>query len=435
MNASVGFETGIIPLGLLSLSAYVKKFGGYSNISLLDSHCQDIYNSYVDSDIVGITSVTQDIGRAVKFAHFVKSRQPNIPIILGGVHVSTYKELPEPFDIGVIGEGEQTLLELMTLNEYSTASLSSINGICYKNNGELIFTPERELIMPLDNIPLPDRELANLSHYLQPRRIIPYHTGRSLTLMTSRGCPCNCVFCSTKVHWKKFRAFSAERVIEEIEILINRYDSEIIHIFDDLFIADKKRLLKVRDYIVGKGFNKRVKFMCLIRSDMVDDEIMLVLKEMNVVVTGVGMESGCDKTLRYLKKNTTTVQRNRDLIELSTRYKIPTMGSFLLGSPNETEEDLIESLEFIKSYRNTPYFTPLSYIATTFPGTEFWDYAITNNIPVDNFGSIVMDIPRDISLLRKAPLLTQIPVDRFFILCQQFLLETEFKQTISYTFQ
>lgn len=417
VNISRGFATGIIPLGLTSISAYLKKYGGYGNICLLDSNWQDIYKEFKPTDIVGIGSVTQDIKKAIHFAEFVKSKY-KIPIVLGGVHISTYRKLPEPFDIGVIGEGEDTMLELMQLAEFSKENLRKINGICFNESGKTVFTAPRDPITPLDRVPMPDRDIANLEFYLKKRQIIPYHRGRSLTMISSRGCPFTCAFCSTKVHWKKFRAFSADRVIEEIELLIGKYKAEIIHIFDDLFIADKNRFSAIHSKIIARGLNKKVKFMCLVRSDMLDEATIKMLKEMNVVITGIGMESGCENVLAYLKKRTTTIQKNRNAIALSNKYGLPTMGSFMVGNPNETEHDLLKTLEFIRSYRYSPFLVPLSYISTPFPGTEFWNFAKARGLNVEDFDQFAMDIPRKKEKLRGAPLLTEIPLDKFFDIIQ-----------------
>jgi len=433
VNVSKGFERGIVPLGLMSISAYLKKYGNFHDIRLLDSNCQDIYQSFEPTDIVGIGAVTQDIKNAIHFAEFVKSKS-DIPVVLGGVHISTYRKLPEPFDVGVIGEGEDTMLELMQLSDFSKDNLKRVKGICYNEKGTTVFTEPRELITDLDKIPIPDRDLANLDFYLQKRQIIPYHKGRSLTMISSRGCPFNCVFCSTRLHWQKFRAFSAERVIEEIELLIRKYNVEIIHIFDDLFIADKKRLSKIHKFIVEREINKKVKFMCLVRSDMVDDVTMKMLKEMNVVITGIGMESGSPDMLEYLKRRTTTIEDNRRAIELANRYNIPTMGSFMLGSPGETEDELLETLKFIRSYRYSPFLSPLSYISTAFPGTEFWNYAKEKGVDVEDFDHIVMDIPNNPEPLKKAPLLTDIPVDRFFTIARLFAKETAYGGIKRYIF-
>ena len=425
VNPSQGFNTWCIPLGLCSISAYLKKhyLKEELKVTLLDAHCQDIYKDFVMGDIYAVTAVTQDIDKAIKFAEFVKFAVGRYcPVILGGVHITTYRKLPEPFDVGVIGEGEVTVLELMNkpITEWH-----NINGICYNNNGTTHFTNPRTLAPDLDVFPIPDRDISNMDYYLQPRQLIPYYTGRTLTLVTSRGCNFNCVFCSTHIHWQKFRAFSAERVIEEIEQLIDNYQVENIHIVDDLFISDKKRFAEIHRMIIEKSINKKINFMCLLRSDMLDNKTMQMLKEMNVVVTGIGMESGCPKTLKYLKHNTTTVTKNRMAIELSGKYGIPTMGSFMIGNPYEMEEEIMQTLKFIQDYRYNPYLTALIYISVAYPGTQFWEYAKENGLP-EGFDNIIMDFPDNIAALKNGVLLTDIPIDKFWEIVKLFQKEMDY---------
>ena len=421
INPSKGFCTGCIPLGLASISAYLKKYCTEEiRVTLLDANVEDIYKVFVFGDIYAITAVTQDIGEAIRYAEFIKSFEKRIngtlPVILGGVHISTYRVLPEPFDIGVIGEGENTMLELVNSD---VSEWHGVKGVCFNVGGKTQFTEPRALIEVLDTIPIPDRDIANMDYYITPQQIVPYHSGRTLTMMTSRGCPFNCVFCSTKVHWQKFRAFSAERVIEEIKLLVEKYNAEIIHIFDDLFIVDKIRFRKIHDGILESGLNRKVKFLCLVRSDIIDDKTMRMLREMNVVSIGIGMESGCMKTLRYLKQNTTTVEKNRNAIRLAAKYNIPVMGSFMIGNPYETEHEILQTLSFIREYRYNPSLLPLTYIATAFPGTRFWAFAKAKGNP-DTFDNIVMDIPNTIEPLKRSYLLTDIPVERFFELARLF---------------
>ena len=423
VNPSEGFEKGILPLGLASISAYLKEYGGITDIRLLDANSGDIYKDFRPTDVVGVTAVTQDIRRATAFARFVKENHHR-PVILGGVHISTHPELPGPFTAGVIGEGEETMLELMRLPDFSPESLSRVKGVCFRAEGKTVFTSPRESMVPMERLPFPDRDLADTSFYLKHRQIIPYYAGRSLTMITSRGCPFRCVFCSTKVHWKRYRGFPAQRVVDEIQYLKERYDVEILHIFDDLFIADKRRLEEIVRLLSSKGLNREIKFMCLVRSDMLDDRVMALLKEMNVVVTGAGMESGSDRILRYLKGNTVTVEQNRRAVELSTRWGIPVMGTFMVGNPLETEEEMLRTLAFIREFRDNPYFTPLTYIATAFPGTEFWNFARCRGLDLRDTERIVMDIPSKPEDLAGAPLLTDMPLERFFDLLQLFAQET-----------
>lgn len=143
-----------------------KKIWKYNDIRILDSNTENIYENLKSTDIVGISSVTQDFERAKRFARFVKE-QLDVPVIIGGVHISTLPKLPEPFDVGVIGEGEQTMLELMEVQEFSVKHLKKIKGVCYRENNITKITQSRELIDQLDSVPIPNRSLVNMGHYLK----------------------------------------------------------------------------------------------------------------------------------------------------------------------------------------------------------------------------------------------------------------------------
>jgi magnesium-protoporphyrin IX monomethyl ester (oxidative) cyclase len=433
VNVSEGFSPGFIPLGLVSIATYLKRYGGH-DVAILDANCQNIYSAFRPTEIVGIGAVTQDIGRAVRFARHIREEHPDTVLVLGGVHITTHPVLPDPFDIGVIGEGEETMRELLGSRDFSPDSLNRIHGICFRDSGRIVTTPPRELITPIDRIPIPDRDMVDLNYYLQKRVLVPYQFGRTLSIITSRGCPFSCTFCSTKIFWKRYRVFSAERVVEEIGQLIDKYGAEVIHIFDDLFIGDRKRLSEIHRLMLERGLAGRAKFMCLARSDILDDQTMKVLKDINVVVVGIGMESGCDSMLRYLKRGTTTTETNRKAIDLATKYRIPVMGSFMIGNPGETEEDLLKTLEFIRGYRYSPFLVPLSYISAAFPGTEFWNYAISKGIDVEQYDKILMDIPNDITKLKEAPLLTDLPLRRFYDIAREFLKETRYGEVKRHNF-
>jgi radical SAM superfamily enzyme YgiQ (UPF0313 family) len=424
VNVSQRFERGMIPLGLACISAYLKRENKGIEVRILDANCQDIYADFkADTDVIGIGAVTQDLPLAVKFAEFVRSRC-RVPLVLGGVHITTCPDLPEQFDIGVIGEGEITMSEIMKQETWVQEEIAKIPGTCHRVDGKTVLAPPRKLADPLDTLPIPDRDAFNLDWYLQPRRLIPYHTGVTLTLMSSRGCPFKCVFCSTKTNWQRFRGHSAERVVEEVELLVNKYGAQYIHLFDDLFIANRKRFNAIHEGIVKKGLNKKVKFMCLIRSDLIDDEMMTKLKEMGVVTTGIGMESGNERVLRFLKQDSTTVEENARAIELHAKYGISIMGTFMVGNPNETEEEMLETLAFIRRFRNVPYFQPLSYIAAVFPGTEFYHIGKAKGLAVDDYSRIAMDIPQHPDDLKKINILTDVPHERFFQIIQEFNMET-----------
>jgi len=421
VNPPDPFFAGMMPLGIASLSAYLK-LHGVNNIEMLDSNCENIQQKYTHADIVGVTAVTQSSVSAAKFASYVKSRHPETLLVFGGVHMSTSYRLPEPFDVGVVGEGEVTMLELSLLPDFTVETLKTISGICYRDKERnLKFTVPRPLVKDLDEFPIPDRESLNLAHYVASRLVVPGHPGRTLSMLSSRGCPFTCRFCSTKVHWSRFRAHSAERVVEELELLVDTYGAEVVELFDDLFTANKKRMFKVRDLMVEKGLNKRVQLMVLSRSDNTDDAVMQALKDMNVVVIGAGFESGSQKMIKYIKKDTTTVQDHRNMIALAEKYNILIMASFLIGNPTETKEDLEETLAFIREYGKSPAFVPLTYIAAVFPGTEYYDIAKERGLLVDEYDRILMDINHNIDSYKRAPLLTELPIEEFFKISHQFM--------------
>ncbi len=415
VNVSDGFEKGLPPLGLCYIASYLKKYGDNINVKILDANSENIYENFGHTDVVGISSVTQDFKKATKFGEFVKEKH-DIPVIIGGVHISTLPKLSYPFDIGVIGEGEQTMLQLMEIPDFSSKYLRRVKGICFGDE----VTERREPIDPLDRVPIPDRFLLNMAHYLKHQRVIPYYSGRTLSILTSRGCPYKCAFCSTSLFWQKPRFFSAERVIEEITQLISKYRIEILHIFDDLFMGDMRRFRQIVELIKKEKINKKIKIMCLARVDQLNDETMEMLKQINTVIIGVGMESGCNRILAYLKNRTVTVDDNKRAVQLAKKYKIPLMGSFMIGNPYEGIEDLKQTLKFIRNYCSNPYLSPLTYIATPFPGTELWNYAKRKGIALDNYDNYCMDIPGKIEDLRKAPILTDVDIEKFFVRAQEF---------------
>jgi len=432
----------IAPLGLCSIASYLKQYMQSSNIKIriVDQNTENIYDSIknVDPDIIGVSSVTQNFEDAKNFMSFAK-QQLGVPLIFGGVHITTLPlSLPKYVDVGVIGEGEETMLELMNIfketTDFQESDLQNVKGICYYNNGKLKINEKRPLIEPLDKIPIPDRSLLNMEHYLERTSIVPFRFKRNVHILTSRGCPYKCAFCSTSVFWGKHRAFSADRVINEIKSLINDYHVELIHIFDDLFIINQKRFFEIADKIDKEKINQKVMFMCLARSDLLNDKIMEAFKKMNVDCIGIGLESGSEKVLKYLKRGTTTVNQNEKAIQYCLDYKITCMGSFMIGNPNETREDLEQTLALIKKNQYNPYFSAITYITTPLPGTTLWEDAKEKGVVSEemNWNDLCMDIPNNIEDIKKAPLLIDVNIKDFYDMSQLFREENEKQQFKNY---
>jgi len=371
------------PLGLLTVATYLKKFGDFNDINIIDKNFDNIFEKILEikPDIIGISAMTVHYLDAIELAKKIKSNL-DIPIIIGGVHISTLPfSLKKYFDIAVIGEGEQTTLELLTLFEkkgFSKKELKKIKGIAFYDNDKLVITEPRELIDSLDKIPIPDRSFLNKEYF---KKIRHYDGSYSVlgSMTTSRGCPFNCVFCSTSHFWKRVRFNSVDHIIEEIKYLKEKYNVKRIDIFDDLFTTNRARL---KEFV--KAFKKEkiddIYFSCASHAATIDEEICQLLKEINVNWLGFGLESGSEKILNYLKKGTLKIEQSKRAIQLCNKYNIYVTGSLIFGSPYETIEDMKETLKFMDFAKKYPNVLDIwSFVMTPFPGTEIWEIAKKRN--------------------------------------------------------
>lgn len=374
-------------LGICYIATYIKEHLPDVDIIVIDGCIEDPLKKITEKiDLVGISSTSLEFLNAIEIASKIKSFS-QVPIILGGVHISALPQtLPKYFDIGVISEGEQTMLELTKLylqyHKFPNNELKKIRGIVFHNaNDRVIVTEQRPFIKPIDIIPHPDLDLFNMEYYLKPRQHLPGMFGRGVHIITSRGCPYKCVFCGGTQFWKIVRFHSPHYVVEEIRNLIDKYNVDCINILDDLFMISKKRLVEIVKLIKEERINEKVKFGCQMRADMLNDKTAKLLKDMNMVYLGFGLESGSEKILSYLKKGTVTVEENKKGIGIANKYSFKTGSGFMIGSPNETMEDIEKTYNFIL---DNPLDGMGIYITTPLPGTELWYYIKQKGIVSDN---------------------------------------------------
>jgi anaerobic magnesium-protoporphyrin IX monomethyl ester cyclase len=365
-------ETRFPPVNLAYLAAVLRNNFPDINIKIIDRNVKSELDSF-KPDVVGISSVTQNFNVATEYARMAKSAAAKV--LIGGVHISLMPQsMTNNMDIGVIGEGEETIVDVFKNN---FENLENIKGIAYWKGGDVKLTPPRELIENLDTIPYPARDLLDIEDH---------------TLMfTSRGCPYRCIFCSSCKFWKTARFHSAEYVVNEIKLLKDKYHVKYIDIADDLFIADKKRLRDIVDLIKREKID--MKFGCDARANMVDDETMKLLKEMNVQKIVYGLESGNDRVLTYLKgidgKPTVTVQQNYDAVKIANKYGILVNAGFVIGSPDETREEILDTLRLART-SGLNHFEP--YVITPLPGTGIWEIAKKKGLVSDNMDWSKLDV-------------------------------------------
>lgn len=350
-------------LGIGYIAAYLKKYYPLAQIEL-SFHKEDILEK-IDScrpDLIGFSAVTFTYQDVFKVAKDVKEHYGSIPTVIGGAHITICpNELPEWIDVAVIGEGERTFLELINTYE-RTGQLKNekVKGIAFRKNGTVFKTVDQDLINPIDSIPHPDLEALEV-----PKKAESH-------IITSRGCPFRCTFCCSARIWPKTRLHSAEYVVEEIERAVILHQRKKMMIYDDLFTLDRKRIKRIAELMREKKLNQKIEFDIITHVDFVNAQIMSDLKDIGVTRVSMGMESGSPKILNYLKKGKVTLEKIRKAVTLCKQSNIKAMGSFMIGSPYETEDDIKKTIAFIKEIDLDEIGLN---VTTPFPGTDLWDYA------------------------------------------------------------
>lgn len=396
-------------IGLVSIASYLEKKLGIENIRIIDNNFDDVINDTINyaPDLIGISAFTITYGRAEKIAAELKQKL-NCPVIVGGPHISTLPaSLNKVFDFGVLNEGEMTLVDciekFLAHGKFSAEVLSSINGICFHDGNKFVATPAREFVNNLDEfLPLNKKYFNPL--FFEKKRIVALNDlpGVAVNFITSRGCPYNCTFCSTTRFWKKVRFNSISKVVDELQDFYENLKVNHFDIVDDLFSINKARLAELRDELERRNLLGKFTIMCQLRANLVDEELCLLLKSLNVKSVGFGFESGSEKILKYLKGCSVTVKQNKNAIELCKSHGFIVSGSLILGSPQETVEDFKETINFIDFCISKKVDSLAAYIMTPFPATPIWDIA-------KSMGKVTDDM--DWSLLSHANLDKQIYIN------------------------
>jgi radical SAM superfamily enzyme YgiQ (UPF0313 family) len=308
-------------------------------------------------DVVGISSVTLNYYRALAIITEVKKFDSRIITLFGGPHVSftateTLAECPA-VDIVVIGEGEATCAELLPLI-HQQDKWGEVAGIAFRSSGEIILTSPRPLIQDLDSLPLPARHLLPLSRYQA--------LGFPISIITSRGCPYNCIFCvGRRMVGGKVRYRSVASIVDEIEDILS-YGLDRINFADDLFVSRKSRVLAVCAEIEKR--NLRFAWSAFARVNTVDADILRAMKSAGCDAVSFGVESGNQAILDRIGKGITP-EMVRRAVNLCREAGILAHTSFMVGLPGETKETLAETEAFARSIGSLYGY----HFLAPFPGT------------------------------------------------------------------
>ncbi|MFH2013614.1 MAG: radical SAM protein [Patescibacteria group bacterium] len=365
------------PLGLLYLAGYIKEHSNY-NLQMIDAQVEKLSYSQlkekiknINPDIIGITAMTFTLLDVLKTAETAKQACPSTKIVIGGPHVQIYPEETinlKNVDYVILGEGEKTFLKLIQ-NINQPEKLKNITGLVFKKNGKIINTGKPDYFDNLDEIPFPPREILPYKKYfslLAKEKVIT-------TMFTSRGCPYQCAFCDRPAMGRIFRSRSAKNVINEIEECLKLGIKEIF-IYDDTFTVDKKRVIDLCNEII----NKNLKFTWDIRArvNTVDEEMLILLKKAGCERIHYGVEAGTEKILKVLNKGIDLKQVLK-VFKLTKKIGIQTFAYFMIGSPEETKNDVIETIKFMKKLN--PDFVQITLL-TPFPGTRVYQWALEQKV-------------------------------------------------------
>lgn len=374
------------PIGLLYIAAILEKEKEHVEVTELpaDGGAYDENNvsknrKYLDDvvdkkpDLIGLGCLTAYRFIAKEIIEYFKKKLPNTPIVVGGPHPTyKYEEIIKyGADFAVVGDGENTIVELIRCLKSGCGDFKDIKGIAYLDRGAVVFTGPREDIIDLDKLPYPALHLINYEAYLNTRIFaIRGHYIKSGYVFTGRGCPARCIFCSQS--GIRVRLRDIESIVDEIERQKNKYNLEGIYIMDDLFTISEKRVVDFCEEIIKRKI--KLKFSCQCRVNPFTEKMAEIMKKVGFIQVEFGVESGSQRVLDSLKKGI-TVEGIERAFNLAKKYKLATFANILIGSPNELIEDIKMTKELL--IRLKPDVTGVAFI-TPYPGTELLKTALEN---------------------------------------------------------
>jgi len=380
-----GINYNTPPLGILYLAAMLEKES--ISVQVLDAAVEKFSLDetferirFISPKIIGLSVCTPDYQIIDKFAYLVKKHFPEIKIVMGGPHPALDPDGVLSFshiDFVIRGEGEYSFLEFCrALLKGDEDQFRKISGLSYKKNGRTIHNYDRSMIENLDKIPFPARHLVPLVKYRNYGRV--YKRKPVGVMITSRGCPLQCIFCAHEIFGRKYRFMSAPRIVEEIKLLKERYGVKEILFREDNFTAHRKRVFEFCDILIKEKID--ITWMCLADANSITEEMAIRMKEAGCWHIGIGVESGNQGIIDVLKKNI-KLERVETVFNFLHKVGIKTLAFFMIGNYVDTKKTIADTIHFANRL-NTDF--AIFTITTPFPGTELFDLAVANNL-ITNF--------------------------------------------------
>jgi len=364
-----------IPFGLGMLAGYLGQKG--KKVKIIDESVTPITDSMLNEYlqgmeppyIFGISCLTANINRAYELSKTLKERYPDSKVILGGIHATV---LPEEalktgyVDIVVRREGEETLNSLYDLIK-KKMDYSEVPGISFVDeNRRIVHNQDARLLKDLNSLP-------PFPYHFFEENLHGYNLG---FIMASRGCPYDCIFCSQRsISGRLYRYMEPEKVLEQVDFLVNKYKQGFIDFWDDNFVVNRKWTKRVCELMRDNKFYEKTKFGCYTRGDAISEEILSYLKEAGFTTIGFGMETASERLMKIINKGE-TVEDNIKGVKLAKKFGFRVAATFIMGLPTEQREERLAayrlarklSIDYARFNNACPY-----------PGTKLYEIAKEEN--------------------------------------------------------
>ncbi len=398
-----------VPLGILSIARVLEQEG--IDVQIYDAalSAKIITNNKVlhfgdsweqikmliescNPDIVGVSNLfSSQTENALKVCRIAKGINKNISVVAGGNHASVQPLdfLGNPsVDFVVRGEGEYAMLEIVRALT-DKKEIENPAGICFKSNGKMIISDKIRFIDNLDELPLPAYHLIDMERYfyLQSNgfnsRPIGYGK-REISIITSRGCPYSCTFCSVHLSMgRKWRAHSPQYVLRHIEYLLKVYHVDLIHFEDDNISLDRRRFREIINRLIHGKYDVKWDPPNGVRVDSLDEEILLNAKKSGCQYMVIAIESGVQRVLDEIIKKRINLKKVIEIAKICKKIKLELYGYYVIGFPGETLKDIKDTLFFILKMLKKYYLFPQISIATPLYGTELFALCKKNGYLTD----------------------------------------------------
>lgn len=334
-------------------------------------------------DLLGIGNpFSTQIEHAKKVADLAKEVDSKLWTVVGGPHVSVmpteFLEEAKSVDIAVMGEGEYTIIDIAKAFDGSM-KLADVEGIAYRQDGKIKLNPRRPFIKDLDELPYPAYHLVDMERYLNVGKV-KYRSlkPRSISMITSRGCPYNCCFCSVHLHMGKgFRAHSAGYVLDHLEYVVNKFKIKTVFFEDDNLTFDMKRMEEICDKIVERKIKFNWETPNGIRADRVNLELLKKMKRSGCKSVSFGVESGDQYVLDNIIRKDLKLEQVEAVAKMCKQIHLKSAAFYIIGFPGEKKENMCKTVDFALAMKRKYDLSMGLLVATPSYGTKLYEECLS----------------------------------------------------------